>query len=402
MKYINNGNRVRKVKPQELADSSRFLFSHVNSISWIQEEKQWVVHFMNRLDLDLHIESDFLEWLIKTNGEPIDIRKMPLSVFERLAEQFQAECNKNRKDKEKLIRTFKQKDFVVVSEKLLAILPVKTAKRAKDLGYIVERYQEKSIPFKCFIMPLQVESKEYRDLIEKYWADLHHLSGNYLDIYYTNVDYGKSGYEIMSRMHFIPDRLKTKAPVIVIWDTDLSEAQGIDISRLNNADIFEVIRGVVNSIQNKYELDKIVTEANQMSKQLREKHRPVGYSIINNTIDNSGTITGNVAAVNYGAMSVDIGGIHSDPLLEEIQKAKRIIESFEDISDAQKKRLSAIMDETQVAVESKSDEKQQESKKCFKDAICFMGNVGEKLISALSGFANLLNYFGISPVSNNR
>lgn len=398
MKHSNNGNRVLNVKPEELVDSSRFLFSHANSTSWIQEEKQWVMHFMNHLDLDLHIESDFLEWLIKTNGEPIDIRKMPLSVFERLAEQFQVECNKSKKDKEKLIRSFKQKDLIVVSMKLLAILPVKTSKRAKELGYIVERYQDKSIPFKCFIMPLQAESKEYKDLIQKHWADLHHLSGNYLDIYYTDVDYGKSGYEIMSRMNFIPDGLKTKAPVIVIWDTDLSKAQGIDISRLNNVDIFEVIRGVVNSIQNKYELDKVVKEANQMSKKLREEHRAVSYATTNNTINNSGTIAGNVAAVNYGTMSVNKEEINGDKLVEEIEKAKKIIGSFEDISETQKQRLFAIMNETRVAVESKSDEKQQVSKKSFKDAICFMGNVGGKLISAISGLANLLKFFGISPV----
>lgn len=397
-KYSNNGNRVQNVKPQELADSSHFLFSNANSISWFQKEKQWVCHFMNHLDLDLHIESDFLEWLIKTNGEPLDIRKMPLSVFESLAEKFQIECNKSNKDREKLIRSFKQKDLIVVSGKLLAILPIKTAKRAKDLGYIVERYQDKSIPFKCFIMPLQAESKEYKDLIEKYWDDLHHLSGNYLDIYYTDVDYGKSGYEIMNRMNFIPDRLKKKAPVIVIWDTDLSKAQGIDIGRLNNADIFEVICGVVNSIQNNYELDKIVKEANQMSQKLREEHRAASYVTTNNTINNNGTITGNVAAVNYDTMSVNIVESNGDKLMEEIEEAKRIIVGFEYISETQKQRLSAIMDETKVAVESKLDVKQQESKKSFKDAICFMGNVGGKLISALSGLANLLKFFGISPV----
>ena len=286
MKRTNNGNRMRNVRPQELAASSRFLFSNANSDSWIQEEKPWVLNCMNCLDLDLHIESDFLEWLIKTSGEPIDIRKMPLRVFERLADQFQVECNKSNKDKEKLIRSFKQKDFIILSGKLLALLPSKTAKRAKDLGYIVERYQDSSVPFKCFIMPLQVEMKEYKDLIEKHWTDLHHLSGNYLDIYYTNVDYGKSGYEIMNRMNFIPDRLKTKAPIIVIWDTDLSKAQGIDINRLNNADIFEVIRSIVNSIQNKYELDEIVKEANQLGKKLRDEHRAISYSTTNNTISN--------------------------------------------------------------------------------------------------------------------
>lgn len=398
MECTNNETCVRNVRAQALADSSRFLFSHANSIPWIQEEKQWVLHFMNHLDLDLHIECDFLEWLIKTKGEPIDIRKMPLSVFEKLAEQFQFECNKSKKDKEKLIRTFKQKDLIVVSEKLLAILPIKIAKRAKDLGYIVDRYQDKSIPFKCFIMPLQVDSKEYKNLIENHWDDLHHLSGDYLDIYYTDVDYGKSGYEIMNRMNFIPDKLKTKAPIIVIWDTDLSKAQGIDISRLNNTDIFEVIRGIVNSIQNKYEFDKIVKEANQMSKMLREEHRAVSYVTTNNTINNRGTITGNVAAVNYGTMSASIEDISVDNLMKEIEEAKKIIWSFEDISKTQKQRLSTIMNETKLSVESKMDGKQQESKKSFKDAICFMGNVGVKLISALSGLANLLNFFGISSV----
>ena len=399
LKHLNRANKVENVTPRELTESARFLFSNAKYDLWIQEEKQWVLNYMTHLDLDLHIESDFLEWLIKTNGEPIDIRKMPLSVFEKMAEQFQLDCNKSKKDREKLIRSFKQKDLKVLSEKLSAVLPIKTAKRAKDLGYIVERYQNRNIPFKCFIMPLQADSKEYKNLIEKRWGDLHHLSGNYLDIYYSSVDYGKSGYEIMNRMNFIPDELKTKAPVIVIWDTDLSKANGIDISRLKNGDIFEVIRNVVNSIQNNKMLDEIVEEANQMSKKLREEQRAVSYATTNNTINNNGTINGNVATVNYGTMSANIVEKFDDSkLMEEIEEAKRIIGNFNDINDLQKQRLSTIMDEMKVAVQSKSDEKQQESKRSFKDAICFLGNVGGKLIAAFSGLANLLKFFGISPV----
>ena len=159
MKYKNDNIRVQNVKPEELVRSSRFLFSHTNSISWIQKEKQWVVHFINRLDLDLQIEVDFLEWLIEVNSKPMDIRKMPLNIFERLAEQFQIECNKSEKDRDKLVKSFKYKDLKIISEKLLTILPTKTAKRAKDLGYIIERYQNKAIPFKCFIIPLQAELK---------------------------------------------------------------------------------------------------------------------------------------------------------------------------------------------------------------------------------------------------
>ena len=135
-----------------------------------------------------------------------------------------------------------------------------------------------------------------------------------------------------------------------------------------------------------------------MSKMLREEHRTVSYTTTNNTINNSGTITGNVAAVNYGTISANIEDINADNLMKEIEEAKKIIWSFEDINETQKQRLSVIMDETKSSVESKLDGKQQESKKSFKDAICFMGNVGGKLISALSGLANLLKFLGISPV----
>lgn len=394
-----DSNLSNNVRSHELAESSRYLFSNARGDSWIQNNKQWVLQFMNRLDIDLEIESDFLEWLIRTNGQPIDIRKMPLKTFERLAERFGADCKRSKRDTEKIIRSFKQKDFIVLSEKLLAVLPINMAKRAKDLGYIVERYQNMNVQFKCFIMPLHSDTKEYQELIEKRWEDLHYLSGNYLDIYYAATDYGKSGYEIMSRMNYIPDTLKTKAPIIIIWDTDLSKAQGIDISRLDNTDIFEVIRGIVNSIQNKYELAKIVREANQMSRELREQHRAVSYSTTNNTINNNGTITGNVAAVNYGTMSANmVENFDNFKLLEELEKAKQIISNFDDINELQRQRLSVILDEANEAVKSGSDDGQQESKKSFKDAICFMGNVGGKLIAALSGLANLLKFFGISPV----
>lgn len=393
--YKCKGNQTRNISPQELVNSSRNLFSHINYDPWVQNERKWALQYINRLDLDLHIESDFLEWLIKTNGEPIDIRKMPLSVFEKIADKFKIDCNKSNKDRDKLIKSFKQKDLIVLSEKLLTVLPIKTARRAKDLGYIIERYQDKNIPYKCLIMPLQADSKEYVDLIEKRWEDIHYLSGNYLDIYYSAVDYGKSGYEIMNQINFIPDRLKAKVPVIVIWNTDLNNAQGIDINRLNNADIFDVIRTIVNSIKNKNSLSKIVEEANQMTKKLREEHRAINY----NTINNNGTITGNVAAVNYGVMSASIAEeIYDIKLINEIEKARKIIESFEDINEIQKQRLLSIMDETKSAVELNVDEKQKESKKNFKDAICFMGNLGVKLISALSGLTNLLKFFGFSQV----
>lgn len=386
----------QKIRSYELAHSASYLFSHARSDDLIPTGKKWVLQLMNRIDLDLDIEVDFLEWLIQTSGEPIDFQKMPLKTFEMLASKFQLECKKTEYEKQKLIRSFKQTNSIVLSEKLATVLPLNTVKRAKDLGYILNRYQNRNIRFKCFIVPLQADSEEYIELMEKRWYDLHYLSGDYLDIYYSKTDYGKSGYQIANQMFHIPNYLKTKAPVIVLWENDLKNARGIDITRLDNIAIFEVIRSIVNSIQDGKNLDQIVEEANRMSKELRDELRAINHNTL--TISGNAVITGSVAVVNdHGEMITNVGQRTDDAIiLHELEEAKAIIREFPDLKDRQKQLINEIFEEARSAIKENSVEKKEISKKHFKDAVDLIG-IGSKLLSALSGLVNVLKFFGISP-----
>ena len=390
-----------KIKPHELADSASYLFSNVRNDKWIQKEKKWVLQFINQVNLDVDIEADFLEWLIQTSGEPIDFRAMPLKTFEQLAERFQTECGKNAQEKNKLIKSFKQTNLIVLSEKLATVLPINTVKRARDLGYIFNRYQNKNVRFKCLIIPLQADSNEYIELMEKRWYDLHYLSADYLDIYYSKADYGKSGYQIANQMSYIPEKLKTKAPLIVLWENELRQAQGIDITRLDNTAVFEVIRCIVNAIREEKNIEQIVEVANQMSKELRDTQRPVSNITTNNTLTISGNavVNGPIAVVNdHGKMVSNIGGENNDAnVLHELEIAKSIISNFSEINDRQKQLITEIIDEARIAIKEDSAEKKDASKKNFKNAIDLIG-IGSKLISALSGLVNVLKFFGISPV----
>lgn len=383
----------REIESSQLADSTSYVFSHARSGG---REKKWVLQLMNRANLELDIEVDFLEWLIQTSGEPIDFRKMPMKTFELLASKFQIECSKTENEKRKLIKSFKQTNYIVLSEKLATVLPSNTAKRAKDLGYIFCRYQDKRIRFKCFIVPLQADADEYIDLMENRWYDLHYLSGDYLDIYYSKTDYGKSGYQIANQMSLIPNSLKTKAPIIVLWENHLEDAQGIDISRLDNIAMFEVIRCIVNSIRDGQNIDQIVKEANQMSKKLRDEQRPVNRNTL--TIGGNAVVNGPVAVVNdHGEMISNVGQKTDDAnVLHELEKAKAIIRNFSEMNDRQKQLLNEIIDETKNAIKEDSVVKKEASKKRFKDAVDLIG-IGSKLISALSGLANVLKFFGVSP-----
>lgn len=399
VKEVCRGNKgksdYRNIDPYALANSASYLFAHARK-DVRKKDKNPIIHFMNSIDINLDVEIDFLEWLLNNNSNFTDIPKMPLKTFEIVVDKFIADCGKNITDKKKLIKSFKNSDFTVLSQKLLSVLSTKTMKREKNLRNIIERYQDSAVRFKCFIIPRKADTKKYKELIEKRWIDLHYMSGNYLDIYYTETDYGKSGYEIMNRMNFIPNNLKSKAPIIVIWENSLQEAKGIDISRLNDEDIFDIIQCVVNSIRDGQPIEAIVTEANNMSKDLREKQRAISYNTVNIT---GGTVNGTVAGVNYGTMQTIIQSEdENSQLLSEFETAKQIIREFSEVDESCKERLETMIDEVKTTINNNDEEGQRRGKRSFKDAIFFMGNVGSKLITALSHLANVLKFFDISPV----
>ena len=123
-----------------------------------------------------------------------------------------------------------------------------------------------------------------------------------------------------------------------------------------------------------------------------------------------GTIIGNnegcVIAPTY-SLSND-GNV--DSLKREISDAQKIISELNDISSYQKEGILDLLKKTDQLLnkacdsvsseecEENVDKKIENNKKDFSHTIKMMGNVGVKIISALSGLANLLKFFGFSPV----
>lgn len=135
-----------------------------------------------------------------------------------------------------------------------------------------------------------------------------------------------------------------------------------------------------------------------MNKLIKAKEHTYETVSNNNTINVYGDVKGNVTGQINGEGSANFVEENSkNKVLNEIKEAKKIISSLSDINKDQKQLLFNFMDETRDAVESGSKEKMLNSKNNFNNAVCLLGNIGTKLITALSGLVNLLNFFGFSP-----
>jgi hypothetical protein len=351
-----------------------------------------MLQFMTSLGIDLSTEIDFLEWILDSEIEPLQISKMPVSVFESLIEEYLSYCGKGDRAKKQLLKSFKQTDNYYFTSLLERLLPRLSEKGTRSLQHVISRYYDEKIPYKCVFLPLAAETEKYKNLINKYWRDLHHISANHLDIYYSETDYGKSGSEIQNSLNSLPQNIKTTFPCIVFWGDDIKKAKSIDTSGLENAEVVRVINAIATAIKDDKPFESIVREANNVAQDIREKDRPVS----NNTVNIHGDNHGVAVAENTGKISNTSTVFFDATAFEsEVNDAINRVKTLEELSEQQKDMLSEILVASSEAVKTNSPEKKEKAQSRFKDAMCFLGNVSVKVLSALSSLANLSKFFGI-------
>ncbi|MEA4970671.1 MAG: hypothetical protein VB051_09110 [Candidatus Pelethousia sp.] len=351
-----------------------------------------MLHCMTSLGIDLSNEIDFLEWIINSEIEPLKISKIPVAVFESLIEEYLSYCGKGERARKQLLKSFKQTDGYFLGLLLERLMPDMPPKRTQSLQHVIGRYYDEKIPYKCVYLPLAAETNKYKRLINDYWRDLHHISENYLDIYYSETDYGKSGSEIQNSINSLPQSIKTTFPCIVLWGGNIKEAKSIDTSELENYEIVRVVSAIVNAIKDNNSFDLIVKEANNVAEEIREKDRPVS----NNTVNIQGDNHGVAVAENIGSIS-NTSNIHyaSSEFSNEVAEAIGRIRQITELTAQQQTFLADILSEAKEAFNDNSEIDKEKSKSRFKDAMCFLGNVSVKVLSALSSLANLSKFFGI-------
>ncbi|MCD8014458.1 MAG: hypothetical protein LUG99_15030 [Lachnospiraceae bacterium] len=351
-----------------------------------KESSPFVLYYM---EFAKPVEVDFLEWLANDYDEKhiLKLGTMPMDIFEDLVDNFQKETGRSNRDVKKLVHEFKSSDTHGIRYKLSKLLPEDNKYRKKDMQYIFDRYMNPDIPYKCIVLPIQTDIEEYGRLIEDYWYDLNEMSGDYLDIYYANAEYGQSGYKIMKDLNCLPEKMNGKLPCILIWQQEMKDGKTIDISRLGAEGIFNTFSAVVQGIQDKMELDQIIVKVEKMrNDQLNQ----------NQTTHNE--------FYNYGTMRDAVVGDHSAIMViedkteffSEAQEAKKMISQSNEITVEQRQELLEIIDIAVNGIRDDSAEAQEISKARFGTVIKCCGKTMVKLLGALSSLTSIAGFFGLS------
>lgn len=341
-------------------------------------------------------ELDFLKWLSLRDKEACTFKNIPSVIFENLVDEYLLDTNSNEQTKKKLMKAYKTNGWEGFLNRFELVF--RKRNQYQDLNYIIGRFYDRSNGFKCIILPLsdRESTRIYHSLITDRWNDLNRLSRNYLDIFYSEAECGKSGCEIADKIKLLPKSISVNPPCIALWKDDIKNAKAVKIDNLDDGQIYCVIRLIVEKIQQNKDLNSIVEEVNAYVKDVHAESN--GSNILNihgdgNVVGDHNTVYSNITKGDNNRTNISDNQIINsfDLAIQEINKSC-------ELNDNQKKNLSKIMTEAKKATEEKSEEKAKSAKSKFNLIKDFLVSVAPTLIGVLANMAEIASFFGISAI----
>lgn len=114
-----------------------------------------------------------------------------------------------------------------------------------------------------------LSSGDFPRFINDHWRDLHHLTGDDIDIYYSQSDLTQrtSGYEIAN--HFRSLQLRVDSlPALLLWEDQIEASRTLSLSNLDHIGIVEVMKTVVQAIRDGGTLERVTECGSSRAKQL--------------------------------------------------------------------------------------------------------------------------------------
>ena len=162
---------------------------------------------------------------------------------------------------------------------------------------------------------LFLSSGDFPAFIDTHWRDLHHLTGDDLDVYFSQTDLSErtSGYELVAKLKSVQLRVDA-LPALLLWEDRLETSVTIPLQGLEHAEVVELMKTVVQGIRDGCTLRAIAERGEAHAAELRnEPERSVVVQSGATLLINNGGVVGDtykneggvVGAMGAGAVAHD-------------------------------------------------------------------------------------------------
>ena len=391
---------LNDISSHHLAEYTKYYLRDCMQSTDIGIKKPFVMNLMIESHHEVANEINFLEWVIQTEHSKSSFKCMPPEVFNKLLDEYEKETGKDEKEISKLREDYYQIGWTTIFKRIQCWFRLQGNRPERDLAYVMERYLSRRAKFNCIILPLadKKNRKLFNTLITDQWKNLNDLSGDALDIYYSETDIGKTGYDIAMRLQALPDSLRKTAPCIIVWKETIAEAKSISIDGLDTDQIRNTIQTIVQQIEEGKELVFIIEEAKKAVKQQQELNHGVTNQYIGgigNIVGDTVTTKNTIVVGNSNIVSNNDYTQINKEFINEVDAAISAIKDSTEVDEESKKQLISIMEDAKSAENENSNEKRESAKKAFGYVKGFLTKAAPTLISTLANLTKIASFFGL-------
>lgn len=220
---------------------------------------------------------EFVNWLRQREPNLTVPGNIPSKEIEGLAQQFCEEQGySNGKSFSKEVRQWLSgsgSDRII--NRIADFLGLRKSRRLSNGRPVSRNYFDRYGSIRFHGLFLFLEAGNFPEFIEGRWRDLHHLTGDELDIYYSQKDLTErvSGYEIVNELRSLQVRVDA-LPALLLWENLLESNVTISLQGLDHDEVFNVLQAVVQAIHDGCSLAEIATRGEECSDGLRDKKGP--------------------------------------------------------------------------------------------------------------------------------
>ncbi|PEK17832.1 hypothetical protein [Bacillus wiedmannii] len=214
---------------------------------------------MKQIDFDFQY-IDFLHYLEKKN---ININKsLTYPILMKYVDLYCAETGERPQKLVKFAKNINKKDNVF--KRIVSKMNVRKQGSKFDL--------ERVNIIKAHGLLLFPQHENLAMFLKMYWEDIHYMTGNIMDIYYTEEDFKSnvSGYQRLNKL-FSFQNADIILPALFVWEKFGGEIKSINLTKLTHNEIYRVIEEFKINMAKNMEFNKCVENTRSQIKDIIAK-----------------------------------------------------------------------------------------------------------------------------------